>query len=78
MAPSGAAPYLPGMGIRRDDPHRGDRSAVFSRAELRWLGAVIIAAVLASAAAAVVSDTTIADLPGGGSAPSSQQTNADG
>jgi hypothetical protein len=78
VAPSGAAPYLHGMRISRDESHREDRNAVFSRVEIRWLGAVVIAAVLASAVAAMVSDKAVADLLGGDSASPPQQTNADG
>lgn len=78
MAPSSALPYLIGMAVNRDGRLRGEPSAIFSRAEIRWLGAVVITAVVASAALAMVSDQTIADLLGGGSAPTSQQTNADG
>lgn len=66
------------MAVNRDDRLRGERGAIFSRAEIRWLGAAVIAAVVASAAAAMVSDKTIADLLGGGSAPTPQQTSADG
>jgi hypothetical protein len=70
--------YPPRMGVSRDDPRRGDRRADFSRAELRWLGALVIAAVLVSAAAAMVSDETIAKLLGVGWTQSSRQTNTDG
>lgn len=72
MAPSGAAAYLLGMSVGRDDPQRGDRSAVFSRAEIRWLGALVIAAVLASAVAALVPDKMIVDLFSSGSPPASR------
>jgi len=66
------------MSSRRYDPHWGDRSADFSRTEILWLGALVIAAVLASAVAALVPDKVIADLLGGGAAPSSQRSNAEG
>ena len=65
MASRGAEPYQRGMSSRRGGPHR---NADFSRAEIRWLGALVIAAVLASAVAAVVPDKLIADLLSRGSA----------
>ena len=78
MARSAAAPYLRRMAVNRDDRLRGERSAIFSRAEIRWLGAAVVLAVVASAAAAMVSDETIADLLGGIVSPASQQPNAEG
>lgn len=78
MASQRAAPYLRGMSSRRDDPHWGDRNADFSRAEIRWLGALVIVAVIASAVAALVPDKMIADLLSDGSPPASHQNNAEG
>lgn len=78
MAPGGALTYLPDMAMNRDDRLRGERSAIFSRAEIRWLAAAVITAVIASAAAAMVSDGAIADLLGAASAPAPQPANADG
>jgi hypothetical protein len=66
------------MGVSRDDPRGGDRREDFSRAEIWWLGALVIAAVFVSAAAAMVSDETIANLLGVGWTQSSRQTNTDG
>jgi hypothetical protein len=77
VAPSGAAPYLPRMAGDHDPPFRGERSAIFSRAEIRWLGAVVAFAVIASVTAALVSDKTFADLLGG-FAPAAQPASADG
>jgi hypothetical protein len=59
-------------------PPPGERSAVFSRAEICWLWVIVLAAVVASATAALISDRTIADLLSGSSEPATQQTNANG
>jgi hypothetical protein len=68
-----ARPYLAAMAGEHDRwIIRGQRNTIFSRAEIRWLGALVIVAVIASATAALVSDETFAALFSGGAAASQQ------
>jgi hypothetical protein len=69
VAHSGTAPYLPAMSGERVHPRSPERSPIFSRAEIYWLWAIVLAAVLVSTVAGLVSDRTIADLLGAGPSP---------